>query len=47
MALTGYTQDEHLHRPSGAGFDRRLLKPVDFATLHALTEEVAGRIAGR
>ena len=47
VALTGYAQDDNLHRSSGASFDRHLVKPVDFATLHALTKEVAGRFAAR
>jgi CheY-like chemotaxis protein len=45
VALTGHAEDEYLHRSSRAGFDRHLVKPVDFATIHALTKEVAGRFA--
>ena len=33
IALTGYGQDEHLRRSSEAGFDRHLVKPLDFAVL--------------
>jgi PAS domain S-box-containing protein len=47
VALTGYAQDEHHHRSSRAGFDRHLVKPVDFATIYALTGEVAGRFPAR
>jgi CheY-like chemotaxis protein len=45
VALTGYAQDEQLHPAGGAGFERHLVKPVDFATIYALTKEVAGRFA--
>ena len=33
VALTGYGQDEHPRRSSEAGFDRHLVKPLDFEVL--------------
>ena len=42
VALTGYAQDEDLRRSSRAGFDRHMVKPVDFGALRRLTAEVAG-----
>ncbi len=43
VALTGYGQAEHLQRSTDAGFDRHLVKPVDFALLSQITAEVRRR----
>jgi PAS domain S-box-containing protein len=40
IALTGYGQDDHLRRSSEAGFDRHLLKPLDFAVLQEITDRL-------
>ena len=36
VAVSGYGRDEDLSRARDAGFDRHLVKPVDFAALHDL-----------
>jgi PAS domain S-box-containing protein len=40
VALTGYGQEEHHQRSLDAGFDRHLVKPVDFALLSRLAADV-------
>jgi PAS domain S-box-containing protein len=40
VALTGWGQDQDRARTRAAGFDRHLVKPVDFATLEALFESL-------
>ncbi len=37
VALTGYGQHEHTRRSSEAGFDRHLVKPLDFTVLAEIT----------
>ena len=34
IAVSGYGRDEDLSRARAAGFDRHLVKPVDFTALH-------------
>jgi PAS domain S-box-containing protein len=43
VALTGYGREEDLRRSRDAGFDRHLVKPVDFAEVEKLSREVGGR----
>jgi PAS domain S-box-containing protein len=43
FAVSGYGQDEDRHRSKEAGFDRHLLKPLDFAELQKLLATVAAR----
>ncbi len=38
VALTGYGDATHRRRSTEAGFDHHLVKPVDFAALHALLD---------
>jgi two-component system CheB/CheR fusion protein len=45
VAITGYGQDDDLHRSKAAGFDRHLVKPIDGAALRRLLAEVGGRLA--
>jgi PAS domain S-box-containing protein len=40
VALTGYGQDEHLHRSLQAGFDHHLVKPLDFSRLAKITARI-------
>jgi CheY-like chemotaxis protein len=40
VALTGRSQDEDLARSQAAGFDRHLIKPVDFGMLTNLLTEL-------
>jgi CheY-like chemotaxis protein len=40
VALTGYSQDTDRRRTTDAGFDRHLVKPVDFDRLQAVIEEL-------
>lgn len=40
VALTGYSQETDRRRTTDAGFDRHLVKPVDFDRLQALIEEL-------
>jgi CheY-like chemotaxis protein len=40
VALSGYGQDEHLHRSTEAGFDRHLVKPLDFDVLREITTQL-------
>jgi two-component system CheB/CheR fusion protein len=42
IAVSGYGQDEDRHRSKEAGFDRHLLKPLDFGELQKLLATVAG-----
>jgi len=41
IAVSGYGQDEDRHRSKEAGFDRHLLKPLDFGELQKLLATVA------
>jgi CheY-like chemotaxis protein len=36
VAVSGYSRDQDRERAQGAGFDRHLVKPVEFAALHDL-----------
>jgi len=45
IALTGYGQDEDLHRAREAGFDHHLTKPVECAALFKLISSGCGRSA--
>jgi PAS domain S-box-containing protein len=48
VAVTGYGQEEDLHRSAAAGFTRHLVKPVDAAGLRRVIAEVSARLeAGR
>ena len=40
VALTGYGQVEHHRRSTDVGFDHHLVKPVDFALLRRITDEI-------
>jgi two-component system, chemotaxis family, CheB/CheR fusion protein len=40
VALTGYGQDEDRQRAQEAGFDYHLVKPVDFAKLNKIFDEI-------
>ena len=40
VAVTGWGQDEDRHKPSEAGFNGHLVKPVDFASLTKLLAEL-------
>jgi CheY-like chemotaxis protein len=40
VALTGWGQEQDRTRTREAGFDRHLVKPVDFETLQALFESL-------
>jgi two-component system CheB/CheR fusion protein len=39
FAVSGYGQEEDLRRSREAGFERHLIKPVDFAELQRLLQE--------
>jgi CheY-like chemotaxis protein len=43
VAVTGYGQEEDLHRSAAAGFTRHLVKPVDAAGLRRVVAEVRAR----
>jgi two-component system CheB/CheR fusion protein len=43
VALTGYGQDDDLQRSRAAGFDRHLVKPIDFEVLQGLLAEAPRR----
>ncbi len=43
VAVTGYGQEEDLHRSAAAGFTRHLVKPVDAAGLRRVIAEVSAR----
>jgi len=43
LALTGWGQREDVERAMGAGFDRHMTKPADFAALQEVIGEVARR----
>jgi PAS domain S-box-containing protein len=48
VAVTGYGQEDDLHRSAAAGFTRHLVKPVDAAGLRKVIAEVSDRLqAGR
>jgi two-component system, sensor histidine kinase len=40
IAMTGYGRDEDFRRSTSVGFDRHLVKPIDFDELQALLSEV-------
>lgn len=40
VALTGYSQETERRRTAAAGFDRHLVKPIDFDRLQAVIEEL-------
>jgi len=42
VALTGWGQDEDRQKSRQAGFDRHLVKPVDYATLTKLLKHNGG-----
>lgn len=42
IAITGYGQNEHVHRSTEAGFDRHLVKPVDFGVIAEICAQVGG-----
>ena len=41
IAMTGYGRDEDFQRSKSAGFDRHMVKPIDFAELQALLESAS------
>jgi signal transduction histidine kinase len=43
IAMTGYGRDEDFRRSESVGFARHLVKPIDFAELQSLLDEVAAR----
>ena len=43
VALTGYGREDDLRRSRDAGFDRHLVKPIDFDQLSRLSVEFGGR----
>ena len=45
VALSGYGQDEHLRQSTEAGFDRHLVKPLDFEVLGEITAQLRLRLA--
>jgi two-component system CheB/CheR fusion protein len=47
VAVTGYGQEEDLHRSAAAGFTRHLVKPVDAALLRRVVAEVSDRLQAR
>ena len=42
IALSGFGQDEDVRRSREAGFETHLTKPVNFQTLHAVIQKIAG-----
>jgi two-component system CheB/CheR fusion protein len=40
VAVTGYGQEEHRRRAAAAGFDYHLVKPINFAALHELMQQI-------
>jgi PAS domain S-box-containing protein len=47
VALSGYGQDEHFRRSTEAGFDRHLVKPLDFDVLGEITAQLRRPLAER
>ena len=43
VAVTGYGQEEDRQRSAQAGFDRHLLKPIDFGELGKLLNELVAK----
>jgi two-component system CheB/CheR fusion protein len=43
IAMTGYGRVEDFQRSKSVGFDRHLVKPIDFAELQSVLDNVAGR----
>ncbi len=43
IAMTGYGRDEDIQRSRSVGFVRHLVKPIDFAELQALLDEVVSK----
>jgi CheY-like chemotaxis protein len=41
--MTGYGRDEDVRRSRSVGFDRHLVKPIDFSELQSLLDAVAER----
>jgi PAS domain S-box-containing protein len=46
IAITGYGQNEHVHRSTEAGFDRHLVKPVDFGVIAEICAQLRGAAGG-
>lgn len=46
VAVSGYGQDEHRRAAQQAGFDRYLVKPVDFEAFRDLIDNLAQRLNG-
>jgi PAS domain S-box-containing protein len=44
VAVTGYGQEEDVHRSSAAGFDHHLVKPVDGTVLRRIVAEASSRL---
>jgi CheY-like chemotaxis protein len=44
VAVTGYGQEEDLHRSTAAGFDHHLVKPVDGSVLRKIIAEASTRL---
>jgi PAS domain S-box-containing protein len=47
IAITGYGQSEHVGRSTEAGFDRHLVKPVDFAVIAEICAQLRGAAGGK
>ena len=43
IAMTGYSRDEDFRRSESVGIERHLVKPIDFAELQSLLEDVDAR----
>lgn len=46
IAVTGYGQNENVRRSTEAGFDRHLVKPVDFSLIAEICAELRGAAGG-
>ncbi len=46
IALTGYGQSEDVRRSTAAGFDRHLVKPVDFSVIAEICAQLRGAAGG-
>jgi PAS domain S-box-containing protein len=46
IALTGYGQNENVRRSAEAGFDRHLVKPVDFSVIAEICAQLRGGAGG-
>ena len=46
IAITGYGQNEHVRRSTEAGFDRHLVKPVDFGVIAEICAQLRGAAGG-